>query len=233
MADRAGLPSRELLKTYPRKIRTRIETTDWRITLYLIFFTTVAYLGQTLAAIWLNASIEGVTAYLFLNYPLVAWPLSPFLHSGNPHFLANIAMLALTGIETQRHLSDRQYIGLFLVSAVVTGLAGAATMLPFADGPVATYGISGFVFALATYLLVHLWLAHDEPVFTSEGFNFDQHPLEIVGILLGVSVVLSVATDLGQALLNGFQGMNGGHLGGAVLGIVAGIFSKMVRSCNK
>jgi membrane associated rhomboid family serine protease len=223
MADRAGLPSRDLLQTYPRKVRTRAETTDWWLTFSLVSITSVVYLGQTFAGIWLHVSVRGVTAYLFLNYPLVAWPLSPFLHSGTPHFLANVVVLALTGIEAQRHLSDRQYVGLFLVTAVVTATVGAATMLPFTDGPVASYGISGFVFALATYLLVHLPMAHDEPVFTPAGFNFDRHPLEVVGLLLGVSVVLLVSIDVGGALLNGFRGVNGGHLGGAVVGILAGL----------
>lgn len=223
MDDRAGLPSRDLLKTSPGEVRTRAETTDWWLTFALVSITTLVYLGQTLAAIWLDASVQGVTVYLFLAYPAVAWPLSPFLHSGNPHFLANVGMLVLTGIEAQRHLSNRQYVGLFLVSAVVTAIVGAATMLPFADGPVASYGISGFVFALATYLLVHLSLAHDVPVVTPEGFNFDRHPLEILGILLGVSVVLLVSIDVGQALLNGFRGVNGGHLGGAVVGVLAGL----------
>lgn len=226
MSDRVGLPSRDLLRTYPAKVRARAATTDWWLTFGLVALSTVAYLGQTLAAVRLGTSVQGVTAYLFVRYPVVAWPLSPFLHAGSVHVLANVVVLAPTGIEAQRHLTDRQYAGLFVVTAAVTALLAAATLLPFTDGPVASYGISGFVFALATYLLVHLRNAHPEPLFTSEGVPLDRHPLELLGALLGVSVLLLVAADVGLALADGLRGVNGGHLGGALVGTAAGVLHR-------
>jgi hypothetical protein len=128
--------------------------------------------------------------------------------------------MTAAGIEAQRHLPDRQYLVLFMESAVVSALLGAGMKIPFSSKPVAVYGISGFVFALATFLLVHLYLAHDEPLLSSEGFNVRRHPLELIAILLGISVLLLVAVDVGQAFLNDFRGVNGGHLGGAILGIL-------------
>ncbi|MFB6301659.1 MAG: rhomboid family intramembrane serine protease [Haloferacaceae archaeon] len=222
MADRAGFPGRELLRAYPERLRTRAAATDWQVTLALVGLTAVAYLGQTLAAIRVGAPVRDVTAFLFLARPALAWPLSPFLHAGPLHFVANVAVLVPTGIEAERHLSRRQYVGLFLVSSAGASLVAAATTMPFAEGPVAAYGISGFVFALATYLLVHLALAHEAPILPPDGPAPDRHPLEIVAVLLGVSVLVLVAADVGGALLNGFRGVNGGHLGGAFVGIVVG-----------
>ncbi|MFB6282138.1 MAG: rhomboid family intramembrane serine protease [Haloferacaceae archaeon] len=222
MSDRPTPPSRDRLRSYPARVRARARETDWRLTFGLVALSTAAYLGQTLAALRVGAPVRVVTARLFLARPLVAWPLSPFLHGGNPHFLANVLVLVPTGIEAQRHLTDRQYAGLFVVTAVVAALLAAATLVPFADGPVASYGISGFVFALATYLLVHLRRAHPDPPFTARGVALDRHPLELFGALLGVSVLLLVAADLGLALRYGLRGVNGGHLGGAAVGAVAG-----------
>lgn len=218
--SRASLTT--VLRRYPDQARTRITETDWRLTLYLTFAVVLVYFVQTLAAVRLGTSVEGVTSYLFLEYPVVAWPLSMFLHNGNAHFLANVVFLIVTGIEAQRHLSNGQYLALFLVSAVVTPALGAAANIPFTDKPVGVWGISGFVFALATYLLVHLYVAHDEPFLTEEGFNIRRNPFEVAGILLGVSVVLLVSFDVGQALLNGGRGVNGGHLGGSVIGSLFG-----------
>lgn len=232
MPDRAGLPGRDRLGTVPRQVRARAAATDWRITAALVWLTTAVYLGQLLAAVRFGASVRDVTARLFLDYPLVAWPLSPFLHGGTLHFLANVVMLALIGIEAQRHLAGRQYLGLFLVSAVVSSLVAAATMVPFTARPVASYGISGFVFALAAYLLVHLPAAHGGRGLAPAGFDLERHPLEITAVLFGVSAVLVVSIDVGQAALHGFRGVNGGHLGGVLVGTTAGYLHRRVTSCG-
>ncbi len=216
-------PISDVLLAYPQQARTRATETDWRATLSLVLAILAVYLGEQFAALWFGATTEGVVSLLFLGHPFVAWPLSLFFHSGLTHLFPNALLLLAVGIEAQRHLTDGQYAGLFLVTAVVSPLVGAATELPFTDQPVGVWGISGFVFALATFLLVHLYLAHDEPFLTDEGFNLRRNPFEVAAILLGVSVVALVVIDIGQAVVNGGAGVNGGHLGGTTIGALLGL----------
>jgi hypothetical protein len=65
------------------------------------------------------------------------------------------------------------------------------------------------VFALVTYLLVHLYLAHDEPFWIEDGFNLRRSPFEVVVIWLGLSVVVLVSYDAWLAVLNGGKGEMG------------------------
>jgi membrane associated rhomboid family serine protease len=212
-----------IVRAYPARIRARAARTDWRVTRRLLLVTTLVHAVQTAVAVELRVPVAGVTAALFLERPAVAWPLSTFLHRDATHFLGNAVLLVATGIEAQRHLSTRQYLALFVAAAVATPLVGLAARRPFVDGPVAVYGISGFVFALATCLLVHFSLAHDAALATAEGVDPRRHPLEGFAVLLGVSALLLVAFDVGTALLSGGRGVNGGHLGGVLVGLGAGV----------
>jgi len=201
--------------------RARARIVGLHPTLTLLLVVGLVYLGQTVAGAALDGSVRRATTVLFVQYPAVAWPLSPLLHDDGTHLAANAFMLAITGFEAQRHLSGRQYAGLVLGAGVASTGLGVATRLPFADGPI------GVVFAFATYLLVHLHRAHVAP--STDGGpspELRQSPLRIAAVVLGLSVVLLVVLDVGQAALGGFEGINGGHLGGAVVGVSAAVLQR-------
>ncbi|SFR37213.1 Membrane associated serine protease, rhomboid family [Halogeometricum rufum] len=181
------------------------------ITLYLSTAIATIFTVQLILTIqWGSPSIYATTGFLFLNGPEIAWILSPLLHRGPFHFLANILLLLLIGRVTESHLSRTRFLALAVLSSIISIAALAAFALEFGSKEyVAAYGISGLVFALLGFSLVHLQI-HEE-------WN---EPDALV-YLLAICAVLLIVFEVGKVIiLQDPLQVNAGHVSGWILGIV-------------
>lgn len=135
---------------------------------------------------------------------LVGIPLSPFLHNGFGHLLANTIPLLVLGIIVSWRAASRFW------SVVVTiVLVGGSVVWLFGSSGTVTIGASGLVFGLLTYLITAGALTrHWLDVLVAVGVL-----LMYGGLLLGAVPFMVPA---GVSWL--------GHLGGALGGVVAAFF---------
>lgn len=153
-------------------------------------------------------SVEVIATGLFGVAPLIAWPLSPFIHQGIFHFSANIGGLLLFGIPLEAQLADSKYVTLLGVAAVVSTVVGSILFSVTTTGPIAYYGISGVLYALAGYAVTHYTRKPDS-----------LEPIEWLALLGGVSAGVAVVSNILMGVVLSEHPVNGGHVSGFVIGL--------------
>lgn len=148
---------------------------------------------------------------LFAVAPAFAWLLAPFLHANIDHVLASVFGLLWLGIPLEEHFSRWRYVAFLVGSGYLATLFGAIQIVAFAGGPIAAYGSSGTVFALSGFALVHLPRDH---LLLSR--------IEWLAVGMGVLSLMFVVVDPFTGPYFGAEWVNGGHVGGFVVGLVAG-----------
>lgn len=214
----------EVYATTLRGLLSDLRQREAPITQWVLLAICLVVLGQTVAAVYLHASILGVTSYFFLEYPIPAWSLSFFLHRDVLHFLANIALIGLIGRVVEQDFSSRAYLWFLAGSAILSGIGGYAFRAAFTSGPVAAYGASGFGFALATYSLALPFRGGHgiQQSLSPESLLANTSPAERFVFLLGISAVLKVLLNLLTGPFFTVDWTNGAHLVGALVGITVG-----------
>jgi membrane associated rhomboid family serine protease len=179
------------------------------ITFGLIGFVGGIFIGEIfLATLIGTSSVEVFATGLFKLYPMIAWPLAPFLHQGVVHFTSNVVGLILFGLPVEDELSSRQYAVFSVVVAALSTALGAVLMASGTTKPIAFYGISGVVYALAGFAFVH-FATHESRM----------EVIEWIAFVGGAAAVLHVGFDVLTGLLISGNTINGGHLTGLIVGI--------------
>jgi len=180
--------------------------------LYLLFTDSIT--EGVLILLTQRGALTGLTAWLFVNYPLPSWLLTEFLHKGIGHFIANIALLALFGKIIEPKFQKSHFILWFIGLAIIVKPSHAIISLSNSSkSNVAVYGISDFVYSLAVFSVLSL-------------LNTDyRNELEYVALLVGGAAVLQVSVHVVQAMIEtSIDPVNPAHLlGGIAGGIVFGI----------
>lgn len=202
------------------------------ITNYVVLGICLVFLVQEIAAALLGASNPDLTSYFFLEYPVPAWLLSFFLHKGLGHFFVNIALIGFIGRVVEPQFSKRAYLSFLVGSAVLSSIGAFLFKAPFTSKAVASYGASGFGYALAAYSLYFPY--RDEKgvldVLKPENLLSNTTPAERIAFLLGVSAVVAVVKDIFIGPYFTAEWVNGAHLTGVVVGLVVG---RMGRSLSE
>jgi membrane associated rhomboid family serine protease len=193
------------------------------VTKRLLYAIAGVFLLEGALSAWLGAPLSVAAGMLFVETPLVAWLLSPFLHIGVLHFTANYLLLWVLGVAIEPTMTRDRYVGLVVVGAAVAGLGAYLSLAPFTTEPIAAYGASGVVYALAMYALITPIAATLSGAVPLEAALTDTQEIVQLAALLGVAAALTVVLDIarGPALVAG--GVNGAHLGGAAVGMAAGL----------
>lgn len=210
----------KFFKPIPDQIRAR----DAPVTSILILITVFIFTIQSVLHLYITESfpigilviltqrsaLTGLSAYLFVNFPWIAWPLAEFLHKGVGHFIANIALLALFGKIIEPRFQTRYYILWFVGVAIIVNPIDALITLSTSPKPnVAVYGISDFVYSLGIYTVI--------TVYSSK----HRDELEYLGLLVGVAAIIQILVQATMAVLQmSIQPLNTAHLFGGLLGIV-------------
>lgn len=146
---------------------------------------------------------------LFGVLPVAAWPLAPVLHKGFLHFASSLFGVFLLGVAVEQTMSRWRYVAFLVVSAYLSTAAGVLVMWVFADGRLAFYGSSGIIFALAGYTVATLpWVGRRLREF------------EKMAVVLGLISMLTVLVDPLTGPYFTVHWVNGGHLGGIVVGLL-------------
>jgi membrane associated rhomboid family serine protease len=187
---------------------------DSKVTYLLgIIVAAVFILEVAFTAIRSLDSIQILATGMFGVHPAIAWPLSPVLHRGFLHFGANLIGLLTVGVPIEKHWTRRRYSLFLVLTGYLTIAAGTGFMLIFSDSPVAFYGTSGVVYALAGYSLIHLFQSHIQ-------FNLT----EIVAAFIGFVALVSVVVDPFTGPYFEPLWINAGHASGLLIGAGAGWF---------
>lgn len=178
---------------------------------------------QGLISSWLEVPLAVSAALFFVESPALAWVLSPFLHVGVLHFLANFLLVYLLGLVVEPTMTRDRYLGLLVVAAVGAGIGVYLSIATFSTDPVAAYGASGVGYALAVYALV--WFLRTQVVNAApvDSVLADGRPLDVLAAILGVAAVITLLLDVARGPLFQAGGVNGAHLGGAVVGLAAAL----------
>lgn len=211
---------RDFFKVIPDQVRVR----DAPVTAVLILIIICVFTLQSVLHLYITESfpigmlviltqpsaLTGLTAYLFVNFPGIAWSLAEFLHKGVGHFIANIALLALFGKIIEPRFQTRYYILWFAGVAIIVKPIDALVTLSTSPKPkVAVYGISDFVYSLGIYTLL--------TVYSSE----HGEEIEYLGLLVGLAAIIQIVVQATRAILHmSIQPLNIAHLFGGILGIV-------------
>ena len=192
---------------------TQYRVTRAPVTYGLIWVvTTIFAIEVVFTALFGVRSIRVLATGSFKLHPELAWVFAPILHAGSRHFLANVGGLLVLGIPLEQHFTKRRFGSFILATAYLSTLGGWLAQAMFTTAPIAVYGISGTVFALAGYALVHSCRANDRlPAF------------EWIAMLVGLAAAVTVAYDpiTGQYLHPGW--INGGHATGMMIGLLVGV----------
>jgi len=184
---------------------------------WLIVINAVVFVLQLMTLQRLPGAVrEGeITARLWLDPDLVVrgevWRLLSyaFLHDCNSwaHILINMVVLWWAGSQIEEIYGPKEFLALYLVSAVVAGVVQVLTQLPMPDHPPAL-GASGAIAAVAVLFACHY------PNRTILFMLFIPMPIWLL-------VVFYVGQDLFTFLLKIETGVAvGAHLGGALFGFL-------------
>lgn len=161
------------------------------------------------------ASTRVFATGLFGVAPTVAWALSPFLHKGVFHFFASLLGLWLLGLPIEQSWGRWQYAIFLLGSGYLATAAGVALLVPFTAQDVAFYGSSGMIYALSGFAVVYYprWFG-------------EVRKSEWLAVFVGAVGLLYVLVDLVTGPFLTAEWVNGGHLGGLVVGVLVGFLEK-------
>jgi len=189
------------------------QATSAPVTYGLILIVTAVFAAEVALTVLLEVrSIRVFATGSFKLHPELAWLFAPILHAGGRHFLANVGGLLVLGIPVEQQVTTRRFWIFLLATAYLSTLGGWLSKAAFTTTPIAVYGISGTVFALAGYALVHF------------GRDTDRLPaFEWVAMLFGLAAAVTVAYDLFTGQYLHPEWINGGHTTGLVIGLLAGV----------
>lgn len=193
------------------------------LTKTFIYLMAGVVLLQGLLSSWLQVPLAVSAALFFIEVPTLAWLLSPFLHVGVTHFLTNFLLVFVLGLAVEPTMERDRYLGFLVVAATGAAIGAYLSIAIFSTDPVAAYGASGVGYALAVYALtgfLRTQLARDDPV---ESVLTDGRPLEVFAALLGLAAVITLLMDAARGPLLRAGGVNGAHLGGALVGLAAAL----------
>jgi membrane associated rhomboid family serine protease len=176
-------------------------------------------IGVFILEVWVTStrsldSIEVFASGIFGVAPAVGWLLSPLLHRGFQHLLANLFGLFILGVPLEKHWSKGRYIGFLIATGYLSTVGGGVLLSVFTNQQIASYGASGIVFALCGYGITHLPRSHSR-------FS----PVQWLVLLFGISALLAVLIDPFTGPYFEPNWINGGHLVGIVAGGIAGWYS--------
>jgi membrane associated rhomboid family serine protease len=187
-------------------------TSEATVTYIVISLIAVVFLSEVLMTAFTSlGSIQVFATGLFGVHPTVAWPLSPVLHRGFRHFAASVFGLLVVGVPVEQHWSRTRYTAFLILTGYATIAAGAGVLWVLADQPVAFYGTSGVIYALAGYSLTHLPRQHTT-----------RSAIEAVAVVVGILAFLSVVLDPFTGPYFAARWVNGGHISGFMIGAVVG-----------
>jgi membrane associated rhomboid family serine protease len=190
------------------------------VTAVVVVTVVAVFCVQALTASRLGASIWVVTGSVFVEEPVLAWLLSPFLHRDLSHLVANVVVLALVGRVVEREFRTREYVAFLLAAGVLAGLGGYLSKALFSAAPVTAYGASGLAYAVAGYALRLPFTGATsvrsglDPMRVIEATT----PAERVAAVFGVAAVATVAIDVATGPYLGVDWLNGAHLVGLLVG---------------
>lgn len=187
---------------------------DSTVTYLLAIIVAAVFIFEVaFAAVRSLGSIQIFATGIFGVHPVIAWPFSPVLHRGILHFGANLVGLLVVGIPIEKHWTWKRYSLFLVLTGYLTIVAGTGFMLIFSDSPVAFYGTSGVVYALAGYALLHLFWSHDQ-------FSLSEKVAALIG---SIALVLVVVDPFTGPYFDPLW-INVGHASGFLIGAVAGWF---------
>lgn len=228
ITEKSGATPFGMYRAILRGLVTDLRDRHSPTTNYVVLAICLVFLTQEITAVYLGASILGVTSYFFLKYPVPAWLLTFFLHQGVMHFLANVALIGFVGRVVEPQFSKRGYLTFIVGTVVLSALGAYLAKAPFTAKPVAAYGASGFGYALAAYSL-RFPFRHGDALLhvVTFGTNPVETPLvERIAFLLGVAAATAVVLDLLTGPYLTAEWVNGAHLVGAVIGFLVGGFGR-------
>lgn len=179
-------------------------------------FYAYGILGLTILVFILQVLIPGLTGLLILDASTIIerpWGAvtSIFLHSGISHLFFNMLALFFFGPVLERRVGSGRFLGLYLGSGIIAGLA---QVLVFPGS--AVLGASGAIFGVLGTLAI---LTPDLIVY-----------LYFVPLRMAYAVVLFAALDLYPVLLNTADGIGHiAHLSGLAIGLAAGLYYRQKR----
>jgi|TARA_B100000315_G_scaffold58227_1_gene52622 hypothetical protein len=155
----------------------------------------------------LQKFISGFTDLFILDSTLIIpriWTLltAIFLHSGMVHLLYNLFGLALFGSILENIIGSRKFLILFFISGLVASLVSLSFYTRVLGASGAIFGILGMLSILRPKMTV--WLYH-MPM-----------PMIVALFVWAAGDVLGIFAPTGTA--------NIAHLGGLVVGVVAGLY---------
>lgn len=189
------------------------QATSAPVTYGLIWIVTAVFAAEVALTVLFGVrSIRVFATGSFKLHPELAWLFAPVLHAGSRHFLANIAGLLVLGVPLEQQVRPRGFVVFILATAYLSTLGGWLAKAAFTTTPIAVYGISGTVFALAGYALVHFSRYTDR-----------LSAFEWVAMLFGLAAAVTVAYDSFNGPYLHPEWINGGHATGLVIGLIAGV----------
>jgi membrane associated rhomboid family serine protease len=182
------------------------------VTLTLIWIVTTVFAAEVALTVLFGVrSIRVFATGSFKLYPELAWLFAPVLHAGLGHFLVNIGGLLTVGIPLELQFTNRRFGIFLLATAYFSTVGGLVAKAVFTTTPIAVYGISGTVFALAGYALIHFGRSSEH-----------LKAFEWVALLVGFAAATTVAVDFFTGPYLHPEWINGGHATGFMIGVLVG-----------
>ena len=196
-----------------REAKDQYLAADAPIILTLIWVVTAVFAVEVaLSVLFGTRSIRVLATGSFKLHPELAWLVAPFLHAGIGHLIVNIGGLAVVGIPLEQYFSKRRFGIFIVVTAYLSTFTGGLTQAVFTTDQVAMYGISGVVYAMGGFGLVHFGSSNDSlPSFEWVALMFS----------LGAGVIVAFDPFTGPYFHPDW--INGGHTSGFLIGVIAGM----------
>lgn len=192
-----------------RKAVTQYRTVEASTTRTLIWVVAIIFSIEILMTpIFEIQSIRVFATGLFKIEPELAWILAPVLHAGFRHVLANIGGLVLIEFPLEQHFTKRRFAMFIIGTAYISIMGGWLAQTMFTTNQIAVYGISGTVYALAGYALVHFGRSTDRL------FAF-----EWIAMMFGLGAAVTVVLDPFTGPYLHPDWINGGHATGFLIGV--------------
>jgi membrane associated rhomboid family serine protease len=193
-----------------RKAVTQYRTVEASITRTLIWVVAIMFSSEIfVTAIFGIRSIRVFATGLFKIKPELAWMLAPVLHAGFKHVLTNIGGLVLMGFPLEQHFTKRRFAIFVIGTAYLSTMGGWFAQTMFTTNQIAMYGISGTVYALAGYGLVHFGLSTDR-----------LSAFEWIAMMFGLGAAVTVVIDPFTGPYLHPDWINGGHATGFLIGVI-------------
>jgi len=197
-----------------REAKEQYQSAAAPVTKTLIWIVLAVFASQVIATTLLGArSIQVLAGGSFKLFPTLAWLLAPVLHAGIGHLVANIGSLYVLGIPIEQYFSPRRFAFFIVATAYLSTAGGWLLQSLFTSQQIAMYGISGTAFALGGFALVKYGTAEERlPAY------------QLFALVLGLAALIIVAGDPFTGPYFHPDWINGGHVTGFLIGLIAGVW---------